>query len=149
MACIGVYGGEIITKNRKGACALNHTYHLIIKFIYVTLLLYLTLGLIYDIDYKSILFVSIVLALAGYLGDFFLLPKMGNMFTTLSDALLSFLIVWFIGTYFFDMDIGTKNFKINQVPLFQISLTAGILYAVIEWFYHRWFFKFLGKKEVF
>lgn len=128
---------------------MNHTYHLFIKFIYVTFLLYITLGVIYEIDYKSILFVSIVLTLTGYIGDFFLLPRMGNVFTTISDTLLSFTIVWLIGTYFFDFDIGTKNFKVNQVPLFQISLTVGILYTIIEWFYHRWFFKFLGKKEVF
>jgi UDP-N-acetylmuramyl pentapeptide phosphotransferase/UDP-N-acetylglucosamine-1-phosphate transferase len=104
---------------------------------------------VHGVDYTVILFTSVVLALIGYIGDLFLLPRLGNVLTTLSDFLIAFLIVWGIGTYLFDYDIGTQNYKANLVPLFEISLTIGIFYAVVDWFYHRWLFKFLGKKEVF
>lgn len=127
---------------------MNHTYQVLIKFLYVTFILYIILGVIYDVDYSSILFVSITLTLIGYAGDLLLLPRIGNLFTTLSDTVLSYLIVWFIGTYFFDIDIGLQNYKANHVPLFQISLAVSLVYSVVEWFYHRWFFKILGKKEV-
>ncbi len=127
---------------------MNHTYQVLLKFLYVTFILYIILGVIFGVDYSSILFVSIALSLIGYASDLLLLPRIGNLFTTLSDTFLSYLIVWFIGTYFFDIDIGLQNYKVNHVPLFQISLAVSLAYSVVEWFYHRWFFKILEKKEV-
>jgi UDP-N-acetylmuramyl pentapeptide phosphotransferase/UDP-N-acetylglucosamine-1-phosphate transferase len=128
---------------------MNHAFHLFIKFLLTSFILYGILGFVHGVDYTVILFTSVVLALIGYIGDLFLLPRLGNVLTTLSDFLIAFLIVWGIGTYLFDYDIGTQNYKANLVPLFEISLTIGIFYAVVDWFYHRWLFKFLGKKEVF
>ncbi|MGA9172995.1 MAG: DUF2512 family protein [Thermoactinomyces sp.] len=128
---------------------MNHALHLIVKFLLNSVILYAILGFIYGIDYSTVLLTSVILTLVGYFGDLFLLPRMGNIFTTLSDFIIAFIVVWAIGTYLFDTDIGTQNYRDNLVPLFQISLVIAIVYTAVDWFYHRWLFKYMGRKEVF
>jgi hypothetical protein len=128
---------------------LNHVMHLIIKFLLTSMILYAILGFIYGIDSSTVLLTSVILTLIGYFGDLFLLPRMGNVFTTVSDLILSFIVVWALGTWLFDRDIGTQDYQTNLVPLFQISLVIAIVYTVVDWFYHRWLFKYMGRKEVF
>ncbi|MBA4543340.1 MULTISPECIES: DUF2512 family protein [Thermoactinomyces] len=128
---------------------MNHVMHLIIKFLLTSMILYAILGFIYGIDSSTVLLTSVILTLIGYFGDLFLLPRMGNVFTTVSDLILSFIVVWALGTWLFDRDIGTQDYQTNLVPLFQISLVIAIVYTVVDWFYHRWLFKYMGRKEVF
>ncbi len=117
---------------------MKHTYALFIKFLLTGITLYLILGLFYRVSYANILLTTVVLTVAGYLVDVFLMPRIGNLFATLSDLLLSFSIIWLIGTYFFDTDIGTYYFKRDEMPLFGASTVAAIAITVVEWFFHRY-----------
>lgn len=107
------------------------------------------MGFIYRVDNVSILLTSMLLTVTGYISDLLLVPRLGNVFTTLSDFLLSFTLIWLIGTYTFDTGIGPQLYKNQIVPLLQISTMASILYSVIEWFYHRWLLKRMNWPEVF
>jgi len=128
---------------------LNHSLNLLIKFFLTSLILYVVMGFIYRVDNVSILLTSMLLTVTGYISDLLLVPRLGNVFTTLSDFLLSFTLIWLIGTYTFDTGIGPQLYKNQIVPLLQISTMASILYSVIEWFYHRWLLKRMNWPEVF
>ncbi|MFC7442568.1 DUF2512 family protein [Laceyella putida] len=128
---------------------MSHPFQLLIKFIYTSLILYLILGYAYHVPTNWVLFTSIVLTLLGYAMDVFFLHRLGNLFSTLSDLLVSFTVVWLIGTYAFDSDIGIQLYKLQQVPLFQLSLTISVIYSAIEWFFHRWIHRQSGRKELF
>jgi hypothetical protein len=128
---------------------MNHAFHLIAKFILTGLILYLVLGFGYGVDYTSILLTSIALAVSGYVLDVWLMPRMGNVFASLTDLILSFSVVWLFGTYLFDSDIGTQVYKANTMPLFQASLVVSVIFTAVEWFYHKWLLRQMHRDEFF
>ncbi|AUS09858.1 hypothetical protein C1X05_14200 [Laceyella sacchari] len=134
---------------RKGRRLMSHPFQLLVKFIYTSLILYLILSFAYHVPTAWILLTSIALTLSGYAMDVYLLPRIGNLFSTLSDLFVSFTLVWLIGTYTFDSDIGLQLYKLQNIPLFQLSLTVSIIYSAIEWFFHRWIHRLSGKEEIF
>lgn len=117
---------------------MKHGTPLLIKFIFVSAILYLTLGFIYQVSAPNILLTSIVVTILGYLGDLYMMPRIGNWMATFADLITYFFVIWFIGTYLFDTDIGTYNFKQQTLPLFAASSVAATLLAIGEWFYHRY-----------
>ncbi|GAA4715958.1 DUF2512 family protein [Brevibacillus fulvus] len=70
---------------------------------------------------------SVLVSLISYLvGDRLLLPKTNNMFASLADLLLSFLLFWAITFLFYEW------FSLNG-----IFLTAFAV-AIVEYFYHAY-----------
>lgn len=126
---------------------MKHTYALFIKFLLTGITLYLILGLFYRVSYANILLTTVVLTIAGYLVDVFLLPRIGNLFSTLTDLVLSFSVIWLIGTYFFDTDIGTYYFKRDAMPLFGASTIGAFAITAVEWFFHRYLKRDIDVKE--
>ncbi|SEN21127.1 DUF2512 family protein [Lihuaxuella thermophila] len=126
---------------------MRHTSALLIKFLLTGITLYLILGLFYRVSYTDVLLTTVVLTIAGYLADVYLLPRIGNVFSTLTDLLLSFTVIWLIGTYFFDTDIGTYYYKRDAMPLFEASTIGAIAISVAEWFFHRYLQRDTDVKE--
>jgi uncharacterized membrane protein YvlD (DUF360 family) len=127
--------------------SMSHSVQFLGKFLINSLLLYLVLSFLEGVSTTTVLLLSIILTAIGYLLDIYLLPRIGNLFSVLTDLLLVFTVVWLAGTYWFDTDIGTQNYKLNAVPLFGISLLAAVVLSAAEWFYHRWLLKAMYKTD--
>ncbi|WP_124728225.1 DUF2512 family protein [Staphylospora marina] len=128
---------------------MNHVFHLFAKFIVTGLVMYGVLGFLYGVAPGHVLLVTVLLVILGYLSDVFLMPRMGNVFASLTDFLICFTLVWLLGTYLFDPDIGPQLYKANRMPLFQAALVSAAVFTVIEWFYHKWFRRQMGRDEFF
>ncbi len=100
---------------------------LIIKFIMVTAILWVILGLFYGVDFGEIITISVILTPIAYVvGDLLILRYFNNMIATIADFGLSFLTIWFIG-------LAVINEPISIVGA---SLISALAIGVGEWFYH-------------
>ena len=107
---------------------MKHVYALIIKYIMVTVMLYIVLGLFYRVGFGDILFLSlIVTALIYLLGDLLVLPMGGNVMATVADFAIALVAVWLVGGFWL-------NYGISIVP----ALYAAILIGAGEWFFHKY-----------
>ncbi len=106
---------------------LEHVKALIIKFIMVTAILWVILGLFYGVDFGEIITISVILTPIAYVvGDLLILRYFNNMIATIADFGLSFLTIWFIG-------LAVINEPISIVGA---SLISALAIGVGEWFYH-------------
>lgn len=128
---------------------MSHSFNLLIKFSLTSLVLYIVMGFVYRVDTISILLTSLLLTISGYISDVYLVPRIGNVFTTISDFLLAFIVVWLVGTYVFDNGIGPQLYKSQIVPLLQIATLSSVTYSIVEWFYHKWLLKRMNLPEVY
>ncbi|MBB6450787.1 uncharacterized membrane protein YvlD (DUF360 family) [Geomicrobium halophilum] len=104
---------------------MNYTWPLIIKFIMMTVVLWIVLGL-FGASFVNILLISILLTLVSYmLGDLFILPNYGNLWATVADFGLAFIGVWALGSFF------------DQIG-FWAAFISAIVIAIGEAFFH-WF----------
>jgi len=102
--------------------------NLIIKFIATFAVLYIILGLFYDMSFGNVALISIVLTLAAYLiGDMLILPRSNNTMATIADFALAFAIIWLMG----------ENLTFGDSLLFPALIgAAGI--ALFETFFHKY-----------
>ncbi|HAQ06677.1 MAG TPA: hypothetical protein DCR24_03795 [Bacillus bacterium] len=108
---------------------MEHVKALLVKSIMTFAVLFLILGFGFSAGIGDLLITTLVLGAAGYLaGDLFLLPKTSNMIATVSDFILSFLVIWGMGLMLFDQ---TEN-------LLAGALFAAFLLAGGEWFFHSY-----------
>ncbi|WLD94648.1 YndM family protein [Alkalihalobacillus sp. AL-G] len=108
---------------------MKHLRALLIKFIMVTAVLYIVLGLVYGVTFGDILGISLFVTVAAYLiGDLFILPRYGNAVATLADFGLAYLGIWLVGGAFIEVDF----------PLGLASFYATIGIVVGEWFFHKY-----------
>lgn len=108
---------------------MEHVKGLIVKFIMVTAVLYIVLGLFYGVSFGNVLWTSIILTILAYMvGDLLILPFAGNITATVADFGLAFLGVWLIGAYLYDPDIS----------VLAAAFFSAIVIAVGEWFFHNY-----------
>ncbi|HZG72228.1 MAG TPA: YndM family protein [Chondromyces sp.] len=108
---------------------MEHIKALAIKGLMTLAVLFLVLGVGYDVGFGDILTLTLTLGIVSYLlGDLFILPRTNNLFATLADFGLSFLLLWALG----DMIIE------QNIPLLQAALLSSVAVAVGEWFFHRY-----------
>jgi len=108
---------------------MKHVRALIIKFLMVTLMLFIVLGLFYGVDFGEILTISLILTVGAYLiGDLFILPRFGNVAATVADFGLAFLGIWIIGDAIID----------ENIPLTTAALFSSVLIGIGEWFFHKY-----------
>lgn len=107
---------------------MKHIRALAVKFLASLVLLYIILGLMYDMSFTNVFLISLVLGLASYvIGDLFLLPKTNNTIATLADFGLAFMIIWILGE---SMTYG------DSLLLPSLISAAGI--ALFEYFFHKY-----------
>lgn len=107
---------------------MEHVRAIVIKFFVSLALLYVILGLMYDMSFTNVLLISLVLSIASYvIGDLFLLPKTNNTISTLTDFGLAFMIIWIVGE---SLTYG------ESLLLPSLMAAAGI--AVTEYFFHKY-----------
>ena len=99
----------------------------LIKFIMTTAVIWIVLGY-YGADILDIFITSIALTVLGFVGDIFLMPRIGNMLATVGDFILAFAVVWLIGIYLFD----------PTVPVGRAAFIISILLIVGEMYLHQY-----------
>lgn len=82
----------------------------------------------YGVDILDIFITAIALTVLGFIGDILLMPKIGNIFATIGDFILAFVVVWFIGIYLFD----------PSVPVGRAAFIISILLMIGEMYLHQY-----------
>jgi TRAP-type C4-dicarboxylate transport system permease large subunit len=84
-----------------------------------------------------VILIGLVLTVVAYaLGDLLVYRnaaddsdyKKRNIVATISDLILSFLVIWIMGASFFG----------NTITVIQASVVSAIVIAVSEWFFHKY-----------
>jgi len=116
----------------------EHITALLAKFVIITLVLYLVLGLGYDVSLADVLMMSVLLTVIAYiLGDLVILPQatnsthnsmVGNLVATVADFGLVLLSVWVIGRYLVS----------PYIPWFTAAFISAVVIALGEMLFHRY-----------
>jgi hypothetical protein len=111
----------------KEMMRMKHVRSLALKFGASFGLLYVILGVGYDMAISNVFLISLVLAAASYvIGDLFILPRTNNTTATIADFGLAFMVIWLMGE---SLTFGES--------LFTPSLVAAAGIAVFEYFFHK------------
>jgi len=107
----------------------------------IAVILGIVLTGIYDGEFGDTLLISIILTIVAYiLGDLLVFRKTGddhernadhvkrNTIATISDAILTFLVVWLMGRELFT----------NDGDVLQAAFLSAIIIAAGEWFFHKY-----------
>ena len=107
---------------------MKHMKNLAIKFISILAVLFIILGIFYDMSFGNVLWISVVLTLASYLiGDLLILRRTNNTVATISDFALAFLVIWLMG----------ENLTYGD-SLIMPALIAAAGIALFETFFHKY-----------
>lgn len=108
---------------------MDHLKAMIIKFVATLALLYIILGIGFDVSFSNVLLTTIILGVISYLvGDLFLLRRTNNTVATLADFGLAFVVIWVI----------LDNISTNDTNVFWATLISSIAVAVYEYFFHKY-----------
>ena len=116
---------------------MKHVKALIIKFVMSAVVLGIVFTGIYNYNFSDTILIGLVLTVVAYaLGDLLVYRnaaddsdyKKRNIVATISDLILSFLIIWIMGASFFG----------NTITVIQASVISAIVIAVSEWFFHKY-----------
>ena len=82
------------------------------KLVMVTIVLWIILGMFFGVSLLDILLTSVLVTVAGYIGDVFLLPFIGNVFASIGDFIFSFVLIWLLGSFIYEgpIALGTASF---------------------------------------
>src|SRR5699024_1259177 len=103
----------------------------IIKFIMLTVALWLVLGLVYGVSFGNILTTSIILTIVSFLIDMYVLPRVGNVVAAVGDFAIAYFGIWLIGGYML-----YEPFTVRSVTT--AAFLSAVLILVGELFYHRY-----------
>jgi hypothetical protein len=107
---------------------MKHVKALAIKFVSSLVLLSIILGLFYDMAFRNIFLITLVLGVAAYIiGDLLILPRTNNTVATISDFGLAFLIIWLMSE---NLTYGDNHFS--------MSLIAALGVALFEYMFHKY-----------
>lgn len=107
---------------------MKHVIPLLIKFVLITAVLWVVLGLFYDVSIGDLLLTSIILSVVSYLGDVFVLPNVSNFWATIGDFGITFVGIWLVGQLFIEENINLAD----------ASLISAFFIALGEIIYHRY-----------
>ncbi|MFX3675145.1 MAG: YndM family protein [Paenisporosarcina sp.] len=101
---------------------------LFIKFLMITAVLWIVLGLYYGVFFTDILITSVLLTGVSFIGDVFILPRIGNVFASITDFGLAMLGIWLVGSYLYEqpIELGTAAF------------ISALIITIGELFFHRY-----------
>ncbi|MFP3723294.1 DUF2512 family protein [Niallia circulans] len=116
---------------------MSHLKAIVIKLIMILLVLGIILTGIFDGEFGNTLWISIVLTIAAYIiGDLFIFRKIGddaafvkrNIIATVSDAILTVLIIYLMGKSMFADD---NNLSVA-------AILSAVVIGIGEWFFHKY-----------
>lgn len=110
---------------------MKHFKVLLLKFLLLTVILWLILGVVYDVSFTNIIITSLVLTITSFIiGDLYALPKIGNIGASMVDFTIAVASIFIIGTFLYD----------EGIPLASASVLAAIGIALSEILVH-WYIK--------
>lgn len=101
---------------------------LLMKFVMITLVLWVVLGIFYDVSIPDILVTSVVLTVLGYVGDVFILPKIGNVWASISDFVLAYAVIYLLGSTIYEQPIALGS----------AAFISALLLMMGELYLHRY-----------
>jgi len=105
----------------------------LIKFALTTGILWITLGLLFQISFSSLIVTSLILTAVAFAGDMLILPRIGNIAAAVGDFALAYIGIWGIGAFLYD----------NALSVDGAALIAAFLISISELFYHRYLRNFV------
>lgn len=108
---------------------MNRSVNLLIKYIYTAVItsVLLTYLLVPSISLVASLIVAAFVTLASYfIGDLYVLPRMGNLGAVVVKFALAAVI------------FGLSNLFMAEVVTFSMAVVTAVVIAVAEWFSHRY-----------
>ncbi|MFC3418403.1 YndM family protein [Salinicoccus hispanicus] len=113
---------------------MEHVKAMLIKVVMTLAVLWIVLGAFYGMDFwPMILGTTVVLGILSYFaGDMGILPAAGNMMATISDLVLTFLVVWLMGLWLTDLSGG-------EVAV--AAIISAVVIAVGEYLFHIYLLK--------
>ena len=109
---------------------------ILIKFVMMTVIVAVALG-IYGVSFGNIIVASILLTGISFLGDLYILPKIGNARTLMADFGLAFVMIWLLGLLLIDQPNG----------LAAVSFFAAVVILFGEMGYHTYMYEFILKER--
>lgn len=107
---------------------MKHIKALAIKFISSLVLLYVILGMFYDMSFGNVFLITLVLGAVAYIfGDMLILSKTNNTIATIADFGLAFLLIWLMG----------ESLTFGDSLIVPALLSAAGL-ALFEIFFHKY-----------
>lgn len=120
-----------------------HTKAFAIKFIANFVLLYIVLGLFYDVSLSNLFVITLILGVASYsLGDMAILNRTNNITATISDFVLAFLVIWFFGNHLWLLGDNLR-YGYNFITG---AFTSAVAIAIFEFFFHMYVAKYRDYK---
>ncbi len=107
---------------------MKHIYALLIKFVMIVIITWIVLGMLTNLRFGDILYISAAVTILAYIiGDLLILSATNNTVATLSDFVLALVVI-----YLFNFLWTT-----NQISFRDAFITA-VLIGLGEWFYHKY-----------
>ncbi len=108
-----------------------------VKFFISLALLYVILGIGYDVSFGNVFLITLVLGVLSYiLGDRIILPRTNNTVATISDFVLSFVVIYLM----------TDALTVGDDVL-QATLISSIALTIFEYFFHKYVASNLDDQE--
>jgi hypothetical protein len=116
---------------------IRYFYSFIAKF-GLTLIALWIIGFIFNLTFGEVLLTSVILTIVSFLGDVFLLPKVGPVLGAALDFILAFILIWAIGTNLFTSFISYEGY----------ALVSAMVLTLFEVIFHKLIqFEFLNPKR--
>ncbi len=107
---------------------MKHIYALLIKYAMITVITWIALGMLTNLRFGDILYISAAVTIIAYIiGDLLILSAANNIVATLSDFVLALVVI-----YLFNFLWTT-----NQISFSDAFITA-LAIGVGEWFFHKY-----------
>lgn len=97
----------------------------------MTLVLWIVLGLYFNVSFGSILVASIILTTVTFLVDIYLLPRIGNIMAAVGDFAIVYFGLWFIGRFIL-------NEAFSLISITNAAFMSAFLILIGELVYHRY-----------
>ncbi|SER61659.1 Protein of unknown function [Gracilibacillus ureilyticus] len=107
---------------------MNHIKLMMVKFLLSLVLLFIILGMGFDVSFGNVFLITLVLGVVSYfIGDRIILPRTNNMVATLSDFILSFAVIYLM----------TDALTVGDGVL-QAAFISSLGVALFEYFFHKY-----------
>lgn len=106
---------------------MNHLKAFAMKLLASFALLYMILGMLYNISFGNVFLITLLWGIISYLGgDLLILPRTNNTIATSVDYVFSLFTIWVLSLAL-----------TNTGPSLMMNLTATLALTVFEYFFHK------------
>lgn len=129
ISCLILFKLHKLLKSKKGGISMNHAKALGIKWIFIAIITFSLFGIFYNVSLTSLFSISVIVTGISYIvGDLLILPRVGNVFATLLDFGLSFILFALLSSVLIP----------TTMPIMLASLAGAFFSASIEPLFHAY-----------